>query len=162
MSKRVQVILLENDPTLGRAGEIVTVSEGYARNFLFPVGKAALATLPTQRAQKEKQQRQAKKEEKTLEELQAQALALEGTELTIPARVKEAESIFGSITAAKIAQELKRQASLRVTPKQVVLKKPITELGSVDIVIRLSPAVETTIRVTVVAEPGSVPKPADE
>ncbi|MEX2055218.1 MAG: 50S ribosomal protein L9 [Candidatus Andersenbacteria bacterium] len=162
MSKRVQVILLENDPTLGRAGEIVTVSEGYARNFLFPVGKAALATLPSQRAQKEKQQRQAKKEEKTLEELQAKALTLEGTELTIPARVKEAESIFGSISAAKIAQELKRQAKLSVTPKQVVLKKPITELGSVDVVIKLSPAVETAIRVTVVAEPGSVPKPEDE
>jgi len=158
MNKKVSVILLEDIKSLGRAGDITTVTEGYARNFLFPQGKAALVSEATQTKVAEQRAASQQQEQQQLDRLRNQAEALEGTELTLKARLKEdaGEEIFGSVTARHIAQQLNQQANLKLKAKDINLKKPLTLLGSHDVIITLAADVEATIRVSI------VPDTADE
>ncbi len=162
MSKRINVILLEDVSSIGKAGDVVAVSEGYARNFLFTQGKAARATDQVIKKKQTEKAAAAAVHSEHLARLQEQAAALDGTELTISARVKDGEEIFGSITAAVIAKQLAEQAKIALKPKDILLKKPLTTLGGQDVVIRLSPEFETTIRVTITPEAGSEPKAKEE
>lgn len=162
MSSHVQVILLEDVPSLGRHGDIVRVAEGYARNALFPDGKAALATEQVRSQQQTKKDREKETDAAQLAQLQALAQKLDGTELTIAARVKDAEDIFGKVTARTIAQELKKQAKIAVKPAHIELPDSITTLGSRDVVLHLSPAVEAKLRVTIVPDAKSSRKEPEE
>lgn len=152
----IRVILLENISHLGHAGDIVVVSEGYARNALFPMGKAALATDQVKqrvRAQRGKEKRQAAER---LRQLQETAAVLEGTELTVTAKVKEGTEIFGSITKKQLAQELKASAHVEVTPASFNLPAPIKEVGTYPLVVALSPEVDFKLIVSVVPESAAV------
>lgn len=152
MSKKVSVLLLEDIDQVGTIGQIVSVAEGYARNSLFPQGKAALATAKNvSRASVEKKQQQ-EKDKILLAELQEQASSLDGTELVITALVKEGEDIFGSINTARIASELNLQTKSNFHAKNIDLPEPITSLGTYPTVINLSPEVAVTIHVTVIAD----------
>ena len=155
MGKQVQVILLEDIDSLGQTGDIVSVAEGYARNTLFPSGRAALADETAKARSKAKQDKATAEEKQQLAALQEQADQLDGTELQLSARVKDGDDIFGSITAAMIAKELKNQAEVAVKARDVELPEAITKIGSHDVVIHLATDVDTTIRVTVVPEAGS-------
>lgn len=152
MAKQVQVILLENVDSMGSAGEIVSVSEGHARNFLFPQGKAALATANVQSQYEHRKERAAKAEKEKLIQLREQADSWEGTELNITVKVKEGDELYGSIGKKDIAEELNKQVDLKLNSKNVVLEEPIKKLGSYPTIIQLSPEVEAKIIVTVVAE----------
>jgi large subunit ribosomal protein L9 len=152
MSARLSILLLEDIANLGRAGEIVSVSEGYARNFLFPQGKAALADSTAKKAAKKREDSVRAREEEKLAALRAQAESLEGTELTVPAKVNEGDEIFGSITARHIAAALGEQASLKIAAKDINLPEPLTRLGTTNVTVRLSSDVEAVIRVTVVPD----------
>ena len=152
MSKKIQVILLEDIMGLGLSGDIVSVSEGHARNSLFGSGKAALADATTKANVKRKQDADLAANAKKLEKLQATAEKLDGTELIIKSRSKEEEGsqLYGSVTSKNIAEELKAQADIKIMAKDVMLKKPILQLGSQDVTIKLSSDVEANIRVTVI------------
>lgn len=152
MSKQIQVFLLEDVPTVGRAGDIASVSEGYARNMLFPQGKAVIASPDVQHKKAHEDVRKKAAEEAALAEVQRMAEILENKEMTMTVRVKEDTEIFGSITAKKIADELNTQAKLTLKPKNIDLKKPITETGAYKITINLSPDVSATIHLAVNAE----------
>lgn len=152
MAGDVKVLLLEDMKSLGSAGDIVTVSEGYARNKLFPDGKAALATENEQKKHKDEQDRQSKQAKAELEELEAVAEKLDGTELELKANVKEGEEIFGSITPKQIVDELNTQAGLALTTKNISIKKAIKQLGSHDMIVSLSDVVEFPMVVTVSPE----------
>ena len=160
MSKKNQVILLEDVTPLGLAGQIVTVAEGYARNFLFPQGKAALATAQAVTAAKEKDNQKKAVAEKQLSELQTRAEALQSTELTVPAKVKDGDEIYGSINATHIAKQLSQQSGHPFKTKDIGLVKPLTTLGSHQITVSLSPEVETTIHINVIPE--EAPTAADD
>lgn len=152
MKNKVQVLLLEAVESLGATGDIVEVTEGYARNFLFPEGKAALATKQVQEKSKHEQKKIKQKTEENLQALQEQAESLEGTELSIKARVTEGEELYGSITAAHIAKEINEQAHLGLKAKNVNVPKPLRQAGNYDITIELSPEVETHIKLSIVPE----------
>jgi len=160
MGKNLDVILLEDIESLGKAGDIVTVAEGHARNSLFANGQAGLADDKAKRNQEEKVSQAKKKDEKEVGQLKEMAQSLEGTELTLSAQVKDGDEIFGKITAAMIAKELQAQAQLEVKAKDVQLESPITKLGEYDVTVGLGAEVEAKIRVTVTAEAGS--EPADK
>lgn len=151
MSKKVSVILLENITELGQAGDIVTVNEGHARNFLFPEGKAALATAEVRSRQQAEAATKQRAQSAAIAAAQALAQTLEGTELTLRAQIKDGNEIFGRITSQQIADELKQQANLNLTAKQIELPAPITTTGSQDVTINLTDDVTATIRVTVEA-----------
>lgn len=154
MSKKIQVVLLEDVAGVGRAGEVADVAEGYARNFLFPGGKAAVASASTRREQAARTQRANLDADAELKKLQALAEQLDGTELVISARVKEdeGEDIYGTVTRQMICRELAAQAKVTCNASTIGLDAPIKRLGSHTVVVRLSPDVETTIRVSVVPE----------
>ena len=163
MAKKIRVILLEDVETVGRAGDIVAVAEGYARNFLFNEGRAALADHKTLTRNEVKKQHEAAARAAATEQLQVRAEQLEGTELTIVARVKEGDDIFGTISTKIIAAELKKQANIVVKPKDIALSEPLKKLGSVEVTVSLSPEIDTHLRITIVPDPKSIqPKPIDE
>jgi len=152
MSKKVSVLLLEDIDQVGTVGQIISVAEGYARNSLFPEGKAALATTKNvSRASIEKKQ-QLEKDKIELAELQEKAASLDGTELIVTALLKEGEEIYGSINATRIVSELNAQTKSNFNVKIIDLPEPITSLGSYPIVINLSPEVSITLHATVVAD----------
>ncbi|MDP3997422.1 MAG: 50S ribosomal protein L9 [bacterium] len=162
MSKKVQVILLENIASLGRAGDIVVVSEGHARNFLFPQSKAALADSKTQ---KQQTQRLAKKQAESSAETKAwqeQAELLSRAELSLVAAIKDGDDIFGTITPAVIAKELTKQAGISVKASQITTEEPIKKIGGYNISVNLSPDVEANLRLNVTAKPGTGPSKDEE
>lgn len=154
MSDKIQVILLEDIPALGQAGDIVSVVEGYARNLLFPRGLAALATQQAQAARAKRLSRKSAEKEAELEQLRQLALQLERTELSLTARRKDGDQIFGRITPAAIAKELQRAAHLQLKPKDILLNRPVDTFGTYDATLRLSPDVEAVIKVVVNPAPG--------
>lgn len=150
MSKKVQVLLLETIPGIGTAGSITSVAEGYARNFLFPQGKAALAIEKIVQHSKQQESKNRAAAEQRLRVLQDEAEALQGSELTIKARIREGDELYGGITAARIAQELSVQAKRAFKAKDIAVPRSIKHLGSYDVTVHVSKEVDTNIKVTVV------------
>lgn len=145
----MQVLLLEDVKNLGRAGDIVETSEGYARNFLFPQGKAALATghVRTQKAAKD-----ATTKKKAEEELAAQqmiASKLENTELTFLKKVRENGTLYGSVTVKEVVNILSKQTGILVAPKNITGNFPIKHLGTYPITVQLGQGVEFQMIVVV-------------
>jgi large subunit ribosomal protein L9 len=159
---KVNVLLLEDIQGLGRAGDIVSVNEGYARNSLFPAGQAAQATPTVQRKYADKRAKETQSKAQALVQLQKKAEILDGTELTLAARVKEGDTIYGSITAKDILSELINKANLNIKASQLDINVPIKQLGSYDLTIHLSPQVECVMKLTVVADPSSLKKENDD
>lgn len=158
MSKKIRVILLEEMKGYGEAGDLVNVTEGYARNYLFPEGKAALATDKVEEEEKARREKAREDKEKKLSELQARAESLEGTELTIRTRVKEGNELFGKISERDIVRELNSQTGLKFTHKDIGLDKPIDMIGVYDATVDLGEGVEAEIKIVIEPEPDSLPK----
>lgn len=147
----MKVILKETIPSLGELGAVVEVSRGYARNYLIPQGKALEATpgnLALFEQQRAKLQRLQEKEKRAAQEL---AQRLSGTVVTLAQRVGEQERLYGSVTAAMVAEAL-NALGFEVDKKQVELAEPIKQLGSYDVMVRLAAGVKAAIRVDVVPE----------
>ena len=146
----IEVILKEHVEHLGRRGEIVKVADGYARNFLFP-RKLALAVTDKNKRQIERER--AKAEAREAEEVQvAQALAsrLETVELAIARRVGENETLYGSVTAADIAEALAAR-ELAVDRRKIQLAEPLKTLGEHVVPVKLHRDVTADVKVRVVA-----------
>ncbi len=147
----MKVILTQDVTALGAVGTVVEVARGYARNFLIPQGKALEATagnLARVEALRVKQDQAQEKEQQTA---LAQVSRLEGVTLTIPQRVGEGERLYGSVTAAMIAEALAAQG-FTVDRKQLELPEAIKKLGTYEITVRLGSAVKTQIKVEVIPE----------
>jgi large subunit ribosomal protein L9 len=152
MATTVQVLLLEDIDSLGRVGDIVAVSDGYARNFLFPNGKAALATKQVQHVKAAKDTAVKKRAEEELQKNQQLADSLENTEITISAKVRSEENLFGSILAKTIAERLLKDSNLSVPLKNIKGPFPIKKIGTYDVTIVLSEGVEFHIAVVVIPD----------
>jgi large subunit ribosomal protein L9 len=136
---------------LGDAGTVVDVARGYARNFLIPQKKALEATPGNlARVEQEKSKMiQARLKEK--EAAQVQVALLEGVSLTITQKVGEGEKLYGSVTAAMVAEALEAKG-FPVDRKQLELPEPIKKLGTYEISVRLAPEVKAVITVEVAPE----------
>jgi len=148
----MKVIFLEDVPNVAQAGEVKEVASGYGRNFLIPRGLAVLAE--PQAIKLAEVQRRVKARERAESEVEIKELAreLEGREITIEARVGAKNHLYGSITNADIAAELKSSARLVVDKRKIELAEPIRQLGSYEVSVRLSKNVIPQIRVTVIGE----------
>jgi len=147
----VKVILTAYVPGLGEPGQIVEVARGYARNYLIPQGKALEAT-PGNLARFEQERRRYETQlQREREAARALADKLEGLVLTIPQRVGEQERLYGSVTAAMVAEVL-AEKGFHLDKKQVELPGPIKQLGEYEVPLRLGPDVRATIRLEVVPE----------
>ena len=146
------VILKKDVKGTGKAGEIVKVSDGYARNMLLPKGLATEATEGNVRSL-EKQKALAA-EKKAEEKAAAQALAekLNAVGVTIKTKAGEGGRIFGSITSKDIADALKEQHKLTVDKKKIQLDNPIKSTGEMSVNVKLYTEVSAQPKVTIVAE----------
>lgn len=146
----MKVIFLQDVPNMARAGEIKEVADGYGRNFLIP---KKLATLANPQAISQAETRDKKIEEARLNaELMELAHQLEGKEVNLKVRVGARDRLYGSITSADIASELKDTAGLAIDKRKIELDEPIRQLGSYEVAIRLARDIVPKIKVTVTEE----------
>lgn len=144
----MDVILLERVAKLGQMGDVVNVKQGYARNFLLPQGKALRAT-DANKAQFEAQKAQLEAQNlETRKEADAVAAKLDGQQFIVIRSASDAGALYGSVTT-RDAAEAATEAGFTVDKKQVVLTKPIKELGVHDMLVSLHPEVECTIQINV-------------
>jgi len=148
----VKIVLREDVDTLGRKGDLLEVADGYARNYLVPRGLAMKATKGVV-AQAESMRRSREvKESRDRDSAQAIAAQLGSKALEVKARAGEGGKLFGSITAADIAEAIHAQTGIEVDRRKVDLAEPIRELGDADITVKLHTDVSVAVVVHVVAE----------
>lgn len=147
----MQVLLLEDIQSLGKVGDIVAVSEGYARNFLFPEGKAALATKQVLATKETKDASKRKKAEEELVAQQAIASTLENTELVMREKVKEGDGLYGSVSAKEVASVISKQAGTNIPPRHITGDFPIKSLGSYPVTVQLAQGVEFQMIIVVMS-----------
>ncbi|MBO4964792.1 MAG: 50S ribosomal protein L9 [Muribaculaceae bacterium] len=147
----MKVILKENIAELGYKDDVVEVKDGYGRNYLIPKGLAVIASSAALKQLAEDKKQRAHKIAKILEEAQAKATALEGIRLTIPAKASSTGTIFGSVNAAHIAEELHKLGH-DIDRKIIYLKDPVKVAGVYTATIKLHKEVSADIEFEVVAE----------
>lgn len=147
----MQVVLLQDVNKLGKKGDIVNVSDGYARNFLYPKNLAAPATESKLKEIKTQKQNQAVKKQKEEEEAKALATKISGLTVVLKAKIGEAGRLFGAISNKDIADGLKEQHNYKIDKKKITLKEPIKSLGTYTITVKIHPVAHADINVEVVA-----------
>lgn len=145
----MKVILLEDVKSLGKKGEIVNVSDGYARNFIIPKKKGVEATSANLNTLKLQKANEEKVAQENLEHAQALAKELEKASVEIRIKVGEGGKLFGSISSKEIAAALMEQHQLEVDKKKIVLDDPIKELGEHTVKIKLHKDVSAQVIVQV-------------
>ena len=147
----MEIILREDVQHLGKAGEVVKVKDGYARNFLLPKGLAYPATEGNRKRIAFETERLAKKRAVEREAAQGEAGKLEGVQLTFPMKVGEEDRLYGSVTASDIQRKLE-ELGIHVDKRKVDLPEPIRALGEFTVGIKLHPDVRPEITIVVVKE----------
>ncbi|MGD0276441.1 MAG: 50S ribosomal protein L9 [Syntrophales bacterium] len=145
----MNVILKENVSSLGKAGDLVKVSMGYARNYLIPKGLAIEATSRNVEALEGEKKAILKKIEKEQKQSESMAEKLAGAVCTIARRVGDQDKLFGSVNVKDIEEALVAQG-LEINRKNILLDEPIKALGEFPVKIKLPAGVTTEIKVSVV------------
>lgn len=148
----MQVILKKDVQNLGEAGDVVSVKDGYARNFLFPRNFAEVATEGALQNREQNLARIKAKQEKLHQEALERAKQIEeiGT-LELSAKAGESGKLFGTITTKKLCEELKTKANIEVDKKTVSLDHPINKVGEYTMLIKLTSRVKTELKIVVTA-----------
>ena len=154
----MKVIFLQDVPSVASAGEIKEVASGYGRNFLIPQKLAILASPAATKAIEAQLKIKARHQEQTETEFVKLARQLDGKEVIIKARTGAKDRLYGSITAADIAAELQNLAGAVIDKRKIGLDKPIQQLGSYEVVVRLAKDITPKIRVTIVEKKAEVEK----
>ncbi len=147
----MKVILLRDVKELGMEGSVVEVSEGYARNFLFPQNLAVQASPQAINAAKEKKERVVKQTEKALNASRKLAQKLDGYEISVKAKMTDKGSLFGAVGVKEIIKALKAEGFI-VEPEWIVINKPIKETGTHRLTLDLPHGLEAEISLTVEGE----------
>jgi len=147
----MQVILKQRLEHLGQAGEVVSVRNGYARNYLIPQGFAYEATAANLKRIERERAKSAIRADEELNAARVRAGKIEGTSVTFKARAGEEGKLFGSITTSDIAEMLAQQG-IDIDRRQIVLEEPIKALGVHTVPVRLHADVRPEIKVWVVKE----------
>jgi large subunit ribosomal protein L9 len=147
----MEVILRTDIPKLGKAGDIVKVKDGYARNYLIPKGFAIPANKKNIKALEKERQIILAKAERQRKKLESLAEKLEGLTLTIYRRKIEEDRIYGSVSALDIVNALKEQG-IELDKKFVALEEPIKTLGVFEVPIKLAHDKVVNIKVEVLEE----------
>lgn len=147
----MQVILLQDVKTLGKKGEIINVSDGYARNYILPKKIGVEATNQNKNNLKLQKANEEKKAAEKLAAAQKTAEELAGMKLVVKAKTGTSGRIFGTVSNKEIAVGLRNQHGMEVDKKKIVIDEPIKELGSYTVKIKLHPQVTGSLAVEVVA-----------
>ena len=147
----MKVILRENVETLGKTGDIVKVSDGYARNYLLPRNLVIVADEQNMSAMEHHKKSLSRKRERETTEAKEVAKKLEQFSCTLARKVGENEKLFGSVSSADIAQVLTK-GGFAVERRQIHLAEPIRQLGVTTVPVKLTGEVTAQVKVWVVQE----------
>jgi large subunit ribosomal protein L9 len=148
----MKVILLEDVRALGKKGEIVEVSDGYARNFLFKTKKGLEATgknLNDLKLQKARAEHLAKEQYEEALEMEKK---LNATKIVIPIKMGEGGKAFGSVSSKEIAEALLEQTGIELDKKKILLKEQIKTLGKHEVPVKLHAKVTAELNLEVIKE----------
>ena len=148
----MKVILKEDVKSLGKKGEIVEVSDGYARNFILKKNKGVEANTKNMNDLKLKQANEDKVAQEQYEAAQALGRQIEAGHIEVSIKTGEGGKAFGSVSSKEIAEEVKAQMGLEVDKKKVQLKEPIKTLGTHTVPVKLHPKVTADLKVVVTQE----------
>ena len=132
----MEIILKKDVENLGFTDDVVTVKNGYGRNFLIPQGKAILATISAKKALAEKLKQSANKDKSAIEEANKILKKLEKLELTISGKVIESDKLFGSVTNLDISKKLAEEG-FEIEKNSIILSSNIKKTGKYSAKIRL-------------------------
>ena len=147
----MKVILADDVDKLGRKGDVVTVADGYARNFLVPKGLALFASKGALRQAEQMRRAREERERKVKEEAAARVGRLGAGPVYISARAGEGGRLFGSVTKADVARAVEEQLGEAIDRHLVRLDDPIRELGTHNVEIHLHEEVNAMVTVEVIA-----------
>ncbi len=147
----MEIVLKQDYDKLGKAMEVISVKDGYARNFLIPAGIAVPATEGNKNAVAEAKRFAEKRDEKRSKEARQLAKKIEDVPCTIPVKVKKDEEIYGSVSSHEIADFLGKEG-FKVDKAAVELEEPIKQLGVYSVKIKLHKDVFAKLKVWVVNE----------
>ena len=146
----MQVILTEDVEKIGQRGDIVDVKRGYVRNFLVPRGLAEVAT-PAKLEEARRRMEEAEERNRRLAEKATEvAETLNKSVITIEARTGEDERLFGSVTAANIADAIEHARGIHLDRRRIRLEEPIRALGTHQVPVQVHGDVEASVKVIVV------------
>jgi large subunit ribosomal protein L9 len=148
----MKVILLEDVKSLGKKGEIVNVSDGYARNAILPKKLGVEATTKNLNDLKLQNQHADKVAAENLEKAKELAKVIEQQKVVLKLKTGEGGKIFGSVSTKEIAQAAKEQTGLELDKKKMQLTDPIKALGSYEVPVKLHPQVTAKLTVQVTEE----------
>lgn len=146
----MQVILKEDSVKLGNKGDLVSVADGYARNFLIPKGFAIMATSSSIRHNERTQKSMQKKLIKEQEKMKEIAEKISQTELVLKAKAGDDGKLFGSITNAEIVLALKEAIDVEIDKRRVGLHQPIRNVGKYTLPIKVYSGVDAEISLIVI------------
>ena len=147
----MKVILLKDIETLGSAGEVVEVKNGYGRNFLIPRNEALVASVANMAQFESRRKQQETLAERDRRAAEALAKQLEAESITAQVKVGEEDRLFGSVTSQNVA-ELLDEKGYELDRRAIHLEDPIRELGVYNIEVRLHPEVTAAVKLWVVKE----------
>lgn len=145
----MKVILLEDVKSLGKKGEIVNVSDGYARNFVLPKHVGVEATDKNKNELKLQKQHEDKLAAERLAQAKELAVKLDGLTIEVSMKAGENGKVFGSVSSKEIAEQASRQHGLSLDKKKIVLEEPIKSFGMHEVSIKLHPEVTGKLHVKV-------------
>lgn len=148
----MKVILTEDVKSLGKKGEIVEVSDGYARNFILKKKKGMEANNQNLNDLKLKKANEDKIAQEQYEAAQELGKKIEAGEIRLAIKMGEGGKAFGSVSSKEIAEAVKEQMGLDIDKKKVQLKETIKTLGTHNVVVKLHPKVTAELKVSVTEE----------
>lgn len=148
----MQVILIQDVNNLGGAHELVTVKDGYGRNYLIPQKLAVEASPSNLKQMQERHKQKAKKEEKLLAEINSVISVLHESPLKIGAKTGTSGKIFGSVTGVQIARAIREQKGYEIDRRKITIPDDVKELGSYKAKIDFGRGHETEVDFDVIAE----------
>ena len=146
----MKVILTEDVKKLGKRGEVVEVSDGYAKNFVIPKKLGVEANDKNMNVWKNEKRREDKLAEVRLEEARALAEQIGAVQVKIEMKGGTSGKVFGAVSTNEIATAAKKQHDLEIDKKKIVLDEPIKAFGAVELPVKLHPEVTATLHVMVV------------
>ena len=148
----MKLIMLKDVKSIGKAGDVINASDGYAKNFLLPRGLAVEATKSNISELEAKKRSEAKKKAAELEKAREFAAELKDKGVKIQVKAGENGKLFGSVTVKEIASALEEQTGIVIDRKKIVLDEPIKETGVKTVPVKIYPGVTAEVKVEIVIE----------
>lgn len=148
----MEVILVKDVKGQGKKGDVVKVSDGYARNFLLPKGYAIEATEGSKRKLKEEKTQLQKKQQQEKDKAKKLADKISALEVNLKVKAGDNGKLFGSVTGKDIAEALKKQHGIEADKKRIALDEPIKNTGEFIVEVKVYPEVSAQLKVVIKEE----------